>query len=46
MKTKITAIKEATNRALWFLDLFNLDICSVLLKLKASEYTLALSFLK
>lgn len=43
-RQKITAIEEATKKALWFLDSFNIDISSVLLKSKASEYTLALTF--
>lgn len=43
-RRKIASLKEASKKALWFLDSFNLDVTSILLKIKGSEEVVTLQY--
>ena len=38
------AIREATKKALWFLDSFNVDLSTIILKSKSSDYKITLTY--
>ena len=43
-RRKITAIKEASKKALWFLDSFNVNVMDIILKRKTTEEVITLNY--